>query len=128
MFSGLMGVIYYSISWILLRWHDFWDLVIPGSGTFLNTTWPWVLSIVFLVITVRGILFPVFVKQIRSQRTMQALQPKMKELQEKHKGDRQALQQAMMELYKEEKANPLMGCLPMFVQIPIFLGLFHVLK
>src|SRR3954453_4926303 len=59
---------------------------------------------------------------------MQALQPKVKELQEKHKGDRETLQKEMMELYKTEKANPLMGCLPMFLQIPVFLGLFHVLR
>ena len=67
-------------------------------------------------------------KQIKSQRAMQALQPKVKELQEKHKGDRETLQQEMMELYRKEKANPLMGCLPMFLQIPVFLGLFHVLR
>src|SRR4051794_11268788 len=59
---------------------------------------------------------------------MQALQPKVKALQEKHKGDRETLQKEMMELYKTEKANPLMGCLPMFLQIPVFLGLFHVLR
>jgi YidC/Oxa1 family membrane protein insertase len=128
MFSGLMGAIYEVISWILLRWHDLWDVVLPGTGTFLATTWPWILSIVFLVVTIRVVLFPVFVKQIKSQRAMQALQPKMEELQEKHKGDKEALQKAMVELYRVEKANPLMGCLPMFVQIPIFLGLFHVLK
>jgi len=85
-------------------------------------------SIVFLVVTVRVILFPVFVKQIKSQRAMQALQPKVKELQNKHKGDRETLQKEMMELYKTEKANPLMGCLPMFLQIPVFLGLFHTLR
>jgi YidC/Oxa1 family membrane protein insertase len=77
---------------------------------------------------VRVVLFPVFVKQIKSQRAMQALQPKVKELQEKHKGDRETLQKDMMELYRKEKANPLMGCLPMFLQIPVFLGLFHVLR
>ncbi|GAA1769592.1 hypothetical protein GCM10009681_46190 [Luedemannella helvata] len=119
--------IYWSISWILLRWHDLWDAILPGRQ-FLSTTWQWVLAIVFLVITVRALLFPVFVKQIRSQRAMQALQPQMKALQEKHKGDRETLQKEMMELYRKEKANPLMGCLPMFVQIPVFLGLFHVLR
>jgi YidC/Oxa1 family membrane protein insertase len=56
------------------------------------------------------------------------LQPKVKELQNKHKGDRETLQKEMMELYKTEKANPLMGCLPMFLQIPVFLGLFHTLR
>jgi YidC/Oxa1 family membrane protein insertase len=59
---------------------------------------------------------------------MQALQPKVKELQEKHKGDRETLQKEMMELYRAEKANPLMGCLPMVLQIPVFLGLFHTLR
>jgi YidC/Oxa1 family membrane protein insertase len=80
------------------------------------------------VITVRIILFPVFVKQIKSQRAMQTLQPQVKELQEKYKGDKETLQKEVMELYKREKANPLMGCLPMFLQIPVFLGLFHVLR
>ncbi|WP_433299514.1 membrane protein insertase YidC [Actinoplanes sp. CA-030573] len=119
--------IYTAISWILLRWHDLWDAIgIPDN--FLGTSWDWVLAIVFLVVTVRVILFPVFVKQIKSQRAMQALQPKVKALQEKHKGDRETLQKEMMELYKTEKANPLMGCLPMFLQIPVFLGLFHTLR
>jgi YidC/Oxa1 family membrane protein insertase len=120
--------IYYAISWILLRWHALWDTIGIPSDKFLGTNWSWVLAIVFLVVTVRVILFPVFVKQIKSQRAMQALQPKVKALQEKHKGDRETLQKEMMELYKTEKANPLMGCLPMFLQIPVFLGLFHTLR
>jgi YidC/Oxa1 family membrane protein insertase len=115
--------IYIAISWILLRWHDLWSLVVDG-----NSGWAWVLSIVFLVITVRIILFPVFVKQIKSQRAMQTLQPQVKALQEKYKGDRETLQREMMELYRREKANPLMGCLPIFLQIPVFIGLFHVLR
>ena len=120
--------IYFAISWILLRWHALWDAIGIPDGRFLGTNWAWVLAIFFLVVTVRVILFPVFVKQIKSQRAMQALQPKVKELQEKHKGDRETLQKEMMELYRTEKANPLMGCLPMFLQIPVFLGLFHVLR
>ncbi|MFF5295096.1 membrane protein insertase YidC [Paractinoplanes globisporus] len=119
--------IYYAISWILLRWQSLWSSL-GMDGKFLGTNWSWVLAIVFLVVTVRVILFPVFVKQIKSQRAMQALQPKVKALQEKHKGDRETLQKEMMELYKTEKANPLMGCLPMFLQIPVFLGLFHTLR
>lgn len=119
--------IYTAISWILLRWQALWS-AIGLDGKFLGTNWSWVLAIVFLVVTVRVILFPVFVKQIKSQRAMQALQPKVKELQNKHKGDRETLQKEMMELYKTEKANPLMGCLPMFLQIPVFLGLFHTLR
>jgi YidC/Oxa1 family membrane protein insertase len=124
----MMEWMYGSISWILLRWHDVWAAILPGKGTFLGTSWDWVLSICFLVITVRVVLFPIFVRQIRSQRAMQALQPKVKALQEKHKGDAQTLREEMMKLYQTEKVNPLMGCLPMFVQVPVFLGLFHVLK
>ncbi|GAB3949775.1 hypothetical protein GCM10027614_49110 [Micromonospora vulcania] len=120
--------IYFAISWILLTWHSAWDAIGVPVGAVLGTNFAWILSIVFLVVTVRVILFPVFVKQIKSQRAMQALQPKVKELQEKHKGDRETLQKEMMELYRKEKANPLMGCLPMFLQIPVFLGLFHVLR
>ncbi|HET8660050.1 MAG TPA: membrane protein insertase YidC [Micromonosporaceae bacterium] len=122
-----MDWIYWAISQILLFWHTIWDRVLPGSA-FLATNWEWILAIVFLVITVRVILFPLFVKQIKSQRAMQALQPQVKELQEKHKGDRETLQKELMELYRKEKANPLMGCLPLVLQIPVFFGLFHVLR
>jgi YidC/Oxa1 family membrane protein insertase len=122
-----MDYIYTAISWMLLRWHGVWDAVLP-DGRVLGTDWSWILAVVFLVITVRVILFPIFVKQIKSQRAMQALQPKIKELQAKHKGDRESMQKELMELYRSEKANPLMGCLPMFLQIPVFLSLFHVLK
>jgi YidC/Oxa1 family membrane protein insertase len=125
--SKLMGGIYWLISQVMLFWHTVWDKVMPDHRT-LGTNWQWVLAIVFLVITVRVVLFPIFVKQIKSQRAMQAIQPKMKELQEKHKGDRETLQKEVMKLYQDEKVNPLMGCLPMFLQIPVFIGLLHVLR
>ncbi len=123
----MLDPLYRAISWILLEWHALWNLVFHGSS-FLRTNWEWVLAIVFLVLSIRAILFPVFVKQIKSQRAMQALAPQIKELQAKHKGDRETLQREMMELYRKEKANPLMGCLPMVVQIPVFISLFHVLR
>lgn len=122
-----MSVIYQAISAILLFWHAAWHAVF-GAAIVLGTSWAWVLGIVFLVLTVRGVLFPIFVKQIRAQRAMQALQPRVKALQEKHKGDRETMQRELMELYRTEKANPLMGCLPIAVQAPVFLGLFHVLR
>lgn len=123
----VMGPIYWAISWILLAWHSVFDKI-GIDGTWLNTNWDWVLAIVFLVLTVRVVIFPLFVKQIRSQRAMQAIQPQMKALQEKHKGDKETLQREMMELYRREKANPLMGCLPLLLQMPIFLGVFHIIK
>jgi YidC/Oxa1 family membrane protein insertase len=128
MFHAIMAAIYSVISWILLMWHHVWAFLLPGDGVFLGTSWEWILSIVFLVLTVRAILFPIFVKQIRSQRAMQTLAPKVKALQNEYKGDKATQQQKLMELYRQEKVNPLMGCLPMFLQIPVFLGLFHVLR
>jgi YidC/Oxa1 family membrane protein insertase len=124
---GLMEPIYWGLSWIMLTWHKLWD-TLGFAGAWLGTNWDWILSIVFLVITVRIIIFPLFVKQIRSQRAMQALQPQLKALQEKHKGDRETLQREMMELYRREKANPLMGCLPLLLQMPVFLGVFHIIR
>jgi YidC/Oxa1 family membrane protein insertase len=117
--------LYTAVTWIMLRWHDAFSFL--ESRTFLGTNWDWILAIIFLVITVRIVLFPLFVKQIKSQRAMQAIQPQLKELQQKHKGDRETLQKEMMELYKREKANPLMGCLPIFLQIPVFISLFWIL-
>ena len=119
--------IYYGISWVLLRWHELWNLVVPEEEV-LGTNWAWILAIIFLVLTVRALLFPLFVKQIKAQRAIQALQPKIKELQEKHKGDRETLQRELMELYRQENANPLMGCLPILLQIPVLFGIFHILR
>lgn len=119
--------IYIAVSWLLLRWHDLWSSVFDGAEA-LATDWAWVLSIICMVITLRVILFPLFVKQIRSQRAMQKLAPELKALQERYKGDRETLQRETMELYRKEKANPLMGCLPILIQAPVFLGLFWVLR
>jgi YidC/Oxa1 family membrane protein insertase len=82
----------------------------------------------FLVVTVRLLLFPLFVKQIKSQRAMQELQPEIQKLRQQYGSDRQGLSQAMMTLQKERGVNPLAGCLPLLPQIPVFLALFHVLR
>ncbi|GAA2511994.1 membrane protein insertase YidC [Pilimelia columellifera] len=120
--------IYWAISWILLRWHGLWDAVGVPATRVVGTNWAWILAIIFLVITLRVLMFPLFVKYIKSQRAMQALQPQVTALREKYKGDREGLQREVMELYRKEKANPLLGCIPMLPQIPVFLGLFHVLN
>jgi YidC/Oxa1 family membrane protein insertase len=88
----------------------------------------WAFAIVLLTVTVRLLLFPLFVKQIRAQRKMQEIQPRVKELQAKHKGDRETLNAEMMKLYKEQGANPLAGCLPLLLQAPVFFSLFTVLR
>lgn len=85
------------------------------------------LAIMCLVVLIRLILFPIAQKQFKSMAAMRAIQPKMKKLQERYKDDRQKMQQEVMALYKKEKVNPLAGCLPIFLQIPIFFALYKVL-
>ncbi len=94
----------------------------PGSGP------AWGLSIVLLTVCVRLLLFPLFVKQIKSQRRMQELAPMVKELQKRHKGDRETLNAEMMKLYKDNNANPISGCMPLLLQLPVFFALFSVIR
>jgi YidC/Oxa1 family membrane protein insertase len=84
-------------------------------------------AIICLTLIVRTILFPVAQKQFQSMAKMRILQPKMKAIQERHAGDRMKMQEETMKLYREEKANPLAGCLPIFLQIPVFYALYKVL-
>ncbi|CAI7979009.1 MULTISPECIES: membrane protein insertase YidC [Parafrankia] len=85
----------------------------------------WALSVILLVIAVRILIFPLFVKQVKSQRTMQMMQPRIKEIKEKYGHDKQQMQAEIMKLQKEH-GNPLLGCLPILLQIPLFISLFHV--
>jgi YidC/Oxa1 family membrane protein insertase len=116
--------LYTAVSWVLLRWHSLFDWLglDPASG--LN----WALSIVFLVVTARLLLFRLFVKQVHYQRHMQQMQPEIQKIREKYKNDRAEMQRQMMALQQEQGFNPLTGCLPMFLQIPVFISLFHVLR
>lgn len=84
-------------------------------------------AIMLLTLTIRLLLFPIAQKQFASMAGMRALQPKMKALQAKYKDDKPRLQQEMMQLYKTEKVNPLAGCLPMLLQVPIMFALYKVL-
>ena len=84
-------------------------------------------AIILLTCLIRGLLFPIAQKQFSSMAAMKAVQPKMKAIQERYKDDKQLQQQKIMELYKEEKVNPLAGCLPLLLQIPIFFALYKVL-
>jgi YidC/Oxa1 family membrane protein insertase len=94
----------------------------PDSG------WSWGLSIVILVMAIRLLLVPLFVKQIHAQRKMSEHAPHLQELRKKYKGDKQRLQEETMKFYKENGVNPLAGCLPMIPQMIIFLSLFSVLR
>lgn len=93
----------------------------------------WVLSIVGLVLVVRAALIPIFVKQIKSQRRMLEVAPQLKKIQDKYKGkkdqfSREAMSRETMEMYKKTGTNPLSSCLPLLLQMPIFFGLFSVLR
>ncbi|RVQ67210.1 membrane protein insertase YidC [Croceicoccus ponticola] len=114
-----------AIDWGWFRWFEkpiFW-LLTKLFEIFGNFG----VAIILLTVIVRAIMFPIAQRQFASMAAMKAVQPKMKALQERYKDDKQQLQQKMMALYREEKVNPLAGCLPMFLQIPIFYALYKVL-
>ena len=118
----IMGPLYYVISAILVGFHKVWGgLFGPAAGA------SWVLSIISLTLVIRIALIPLFVKQIKSSRNMQLIQPKVKELQKKYGHDREKLAQATMALYKETGTNPFASCLPIILQMPIFLALFRLI-
>lgn len=126
-YSKTLGIPYldYAIDW---GW--FWFIAIPFFwilhwlfGVFGNFG----VAIIGLTIVVRGFMYPVAQKQFASMAQMRAVQPKLKALQERWKEDKPRLQQEMMKLYKEEKVNPLAGCLPIVLQIPIFFALYKIL-
>ena len=121
---GLLDPLYYVVSWILVQFHSFWTFVgMPANGG-----WTWVLSIVGLVVVIRIMLIPLFVKQIKAQRGLQILQPEIKAIQKRYKDDRQKQSEEMMKLYRETGTNPFSSCLPILLQMPIFFALFHVLN
>ncbi|MGW7431217.1 membrane protein insertase YidC [Streptomyces sp. NPDC054861] len=111
------------VSWVIVQFHKLYGAIFgPDTG------WAWGLSIVSLVVLIRICLIPLFVKQIKSTRNMQALQPKMKAIQERYKSDKQRQSEEMMKLYKETGTNPLSSCLPILAQSPFFFALYHVLS
>jgi YidC/Oxa1 family membrane protein insertase len=127
--NALLTPFTWVVSWILRAFHEAfsWLGMDPASG------WTWTLSIIGLVLVIRAALIPVFVKQIKAQRGMQALQPDLRKLQQKYKGktdqlSRQAMTQEQMALYKKHGTNPFSACLPLLIQMPFFFALFNVLN
>ena len=118
-----LDIIYYPVSAIMWVWYKAFAFLLGPTNFFA-----WALSVVFLVFTLRAILYKPFVKQIRTTRQMQELQPQIKALQKKYGKDRQRMALEMQKLQKEHGFNPILGCLPMLAQVPVFLGLFHVLR
>ena len=113
-----------GVSWILVQFHA----ILTAIGMPSTSGWTWTFSIVGLVIVIRILLIPLFVKQIKAQRNMQIIQPRIKEIQKKYAGDREKQSQEMMKIYRETGTNPLASCLPILLQAPIFFALFRVLQ
>jgi YidC/Oxa1 family membrane protein insertase len=119
----LLDWLYTAISWVLKQWHALFSTFLDPSGGIT-----WALSIAFLVVTIRLLLFRLFIRQVKSQRAMQEIQPEIQKLKQQYGSDRQGFSQAVMTLQKERGVNPLAGCLPILPQIPVFIALFHVLR
>jgi len=114
-----------AIDWGWFRWFEkpiFWLL-----KSLFSTVGNFGLAIMLLTVIVKGIMFPISQKQFASMAAMKAIQPKMKALQERYKDDKPKQQQEIMALYKKEGVNPLAGCLPIFLQIPVFFALYKTL-
>jgi YidC/Oxa1 family membrane protein insertase len=105
---------------------DFFFWILRFIHENVGISWSW--SIVLLTVIVRIVLIPLTWRQIKSMRAMQALQPQLKQLQEKYKEDRQVLNQKVMEFYRENSVSPFGSCLPLLLQMPVFLGLFYMLR
>ena len=135
-YDTLLSPIMYVISWVIVQFHKFFDLMFQS-----NSGWSWGLSIVFLTLAIRAALIPLFVKQIKSMRAMQVIQPEIKALQDKYKREIERAkfdpvkkrevqgkqQREMMALYKEHGTNPFSSCLPVLAQSPFWGALYRLL-
>ena len=120
---GILDPLYWIVSGVMVSIHTALSPVFGGAS---GVTWT--LSIMGLVVLIRIILIPLFVKQIKSQRALTALAPEMKKIQQKYKDDRQKQSEELMKLYKTHKTNPMASCFPILAQAPIFFALFTVLN
>lgn len=119
----MLNFIYYPVSAIMWFWHKAFGFVFGESSGI-----SWALAVVFLVFTLRALLYKPFVHQVRSMRKMQEFAPEMQKLRTKYGNDKQKLAAETQKLQREQGVNPLGGCLPVLVQVPVFIGLFHVLR
>ncbi len=112
-------------------WSSIWNGLLAGLNYILQAFYHlggYGVAIILLTIVVKLILLPLTWKQTKSMLALQRLQPEMKKLQEKYKNDKEKLGQEMMKFYKENKVNPLSGCLPLILQMPVFIALYQVLQ
>jgi YidC/Oxa1 family membrane protein insertase len=118
-----LDALYSAVGWVFTH---IYDVLKPAFGP--SSGWTWALSIVILVVLMRLVMVPLFIKQMHTTRAMSSLQPQMAALRKKYKNDKQTLNQETMKLYQEAGVNPLMGCLPFVLQLPLFFSLFSVLR
>ncbi len=118
LFAGVFAPIENLLKFILGILYDFTDKL--GFGSYG-------LAIILLTIIIKIALYPLTAKQLKSMKAMQKIQPELKRLQEKFKDKPQILQQKMMELYQKEGVNPLAGCLPLLIQMPILMAMYYAL-
>ena len=109
-------------------WTIFKDWIFSAINWLYGFSGDWGMAIIMITIIFRIIIFPITARQFKSSYVMQKLQPKMKEIQTKYADDKARQQEEMMKLYKEAKFNPLSGCLPMILQMPLFIALYQVLQ
>ncbi len=131
-FFGWLYKILTPVEWLMTQimnlFHEFLMVLgLPAIGV------SWALSIVFLVVVVQACIFPLYYRQMKSMRGLQALQPKMQRIQNKYKGktdqaSKEAMSREMMKLYEDNKVNPAGSCLPMLIQSPVFMCMFYVLS
>ena len=119
----MLNFIYWPISAVLWFWHWLLSLVMDPSWGIT-----WILAIVLLTWTLKALMVKPTISQIRSSRKMQEIQPKVQEIRAKYGNDQTKAAQEMQKVYKESGVRPVAGCLPVFAQIPMFVGLFHVLR
>ena len=121
--NTILTPFYWIVSSVMIFFHWLFSFIFGGdSGV------SWLLALIFLTVTIRSLMLPLYAKQLNSQRSMTALQPKIKALRDKYGSDRQRLGAETMKLYQENGVSPYASCLPMVAQMPIFLSIFWVIN
>ena len=120
---SILNPLFDAVAWVIMRIHAVLSVPFGASSGVA-----WGLSIVFLVMFMRLLMVPLFVKQVNAQRKMQSHMPQLQEIRKRYKNDKQRLNEETMKFYKENGINPLGGCLPLVAQLPVFWALFNVLR
>jgi len=124
----IMWPFYWIISSLLAFFHWLLTPLFGGWDNHAGQGWVWLLAVILMTCVIRGVMLPLYAKQLNAQRAMTALQPKMKELQKKYAGDRQRQSAETMKLYQDAGVSPYASCLPMLIQMPVFMSVFWAIR